>query len=122
MKNTSKILILSGLLAMAGAQMACEREAVVYGTFTGCDTTNVTYTNAISPIINQSCISCHAAAEPSSGISLSNYAQVKTYVDNGSFLGSVLHDPAYSAMPEGGTLTNCEIKKIRNWVKLGAPQ
>ncbi|SFC74989.1 hypothetical protein SAMN05421780_10973 [Flexibacter flexilis DSM 6793] len=122
MKNTSKILILSGLLAMAGAQFACEREAVVYGTFTGCDTASVTYTSSISPIIDQSCISCHAAAEPSSGISLSNYAQVKTYVDNGKLLGAVLHQSGYQPMPQTGTLTNCEIKKIRNWVNLGAPQ
>lgn len=89
----------------------------------GCDSTNVTYTNTISPIIVSQCKGCHSGSTPSAGIDLSTYDGVKTIALNGTLYGSVSHATGYKAMPQGGSkLSDCQITAIDKWVKMGAPQ
>jgi hypothetical protein len=89
-----------------------------------CDLTNVTYTLTVKPILQSYCLSCHStAAAPASGggIKLENYTDLKTYVTNGKFYGSVSHAAGYSAMPKGGgTLDNCSLQKLKKWIDDGA--
>jgi cytochrome c5 len=85
-----------------------------------CDTTAVSYVVDIAPIMNRSCTSCHSGSSPSAGIVLSDYTNVRLYGEGGSLLGSVSHDPNYSAMPKGGNkLDDCSIDKIKAWASQG---
>lgn len=84
-----------------------------------CDTSNVTYSGVILPLLQNSCISCHSGNyEPD----LTNYNQVKTQVNNGKLSGSVNHLPGYDAMPYNqAKLSDCKLAQIRIWIAAGAP-
>jgi hypothetical protein len=91
---------------------------------TQCDTLNITFTNSVSPILDNSCLTCHAnsvAASSGGNIKLENYADVKVQADNHKLLGSVAHENGYSPMPLGtAKLEDCKISIIRIWVNTGA--
>ena len=86
-----------------------------------CDTSNVTYSANIWPIMELTCKGCHSGAAPSGGVSITNYTTVKALVDNGKLDGTINHRSGYSAMPPGGSVTNCAKAQIRLWIDAGAP-
>lgn len=87
----------------------------------GCDTTNVTFSGSVLPILNTYCNGCHAGSAPSADIDLSTWANTMPSVTNGSLLGSIEFSSSYSAMPKGGSqLSDCNISVIRKWIELGA--
>ena len=88
----------------------------------GCDTTNVTYSATVLPILQQNCYVCHSAAANNGNITLEGYTNLKRFVDNGQFLGAIKHLPGFSAMPQNAPkLLECNIEKIEVWVNDGAP-
>jgi hypothetical protein len=99
-----------------------DRESELYGAAAPCDSTAVTYSGAISSILNQNgCIGCHSGSTPSGNINLQGYTNVKTVALNGKLVGAISHDPAYSPMPKGGgKLSTCDINKVKAWVSAGA--
>ncbi len=90
-----------------------------------CDTVNITFTESVSPVLSQYCLSCHGnntAAAYGGNIKLEDYPDVKIQADNGRLLGTIQHSTGYSAMPKGaGKLNDCTINTIRIWVEDGAP-
>ena len=87
----------------------------------GCDTTNVTFSGTVLPVLNTYCNGCHSGSAPSADINLSSWAGVMPSVTNGSLVGSVEFSSSYSAMPKGGNqLSDCNISVIKKWVDLGA--
>lgn len=87
-----------------------------------CDSTNVTYTESISPLISKWCISCHGESNPSSGLSLGNYSQVVASAKDGRLMGALKHEPSYSPMPKNGQLSACGINMFQIWINTGTPQ
>lgn len=89
-----------------------------------CDTTTITFTNQINPIINTYCLGCHGSATAASigaGINLSNYNALKLYVTNGSLMNSILQNGKASPMPKSASkLDNCTITKVQIWINKGA--
>ncbi len=89
----------------------------------GCDTTYVTYSGIIAPLMTNYCNGCHGGVSPSGGINLMSYADVAVFAANGSLYGCVSHDPFWSPMPKNSTMMpQCKIDQIRIWVNAGAPQ
>jgi len=88
-----------------------------------CDSTNVTYTAGVRPILLNKCVGCHTSATPSNNnVNLSNYSGVATVAANGKLVGTVKHLQGFIAMPKNGPkLNDCEISKIVNWVSSGYP-
>lgn len=87
-----------------------------------CDTTNVTYSGTVWPIVNNNCTACHSGGFPSGNVSLSNYDEVAAAAANGSLLGTIRHENGWSPMPKGGgKLADCDINKIETWVNAGTP-
>lgn len=88
----------------------------------GCDTTGtIRYSTQITPLLQTYCNGCHSGASPSDGINLSNYAGVKSSVDNGGLWGAVSHQTGYAAMPQNAAkLGACELTKIQKWIQDGA--
>ena len=87
-----------------------------------CDTTVTNFVAQVKPILQSNCYSCHAnayAAGSGSGIKLENYADVKTYADNGKLMGSILHTSSYPMPKNGGSLSACDIKIIKSWINRG---
>lgn len=86
-----------------------------------CDTTAVSFSATIKPLLENSCIGCHGGTVPSGGISFEMYSGVKAMADSGQLLGAVNWESGYKTMPQGGNkLPDCSIAQIRNWIEDGA--
>jgi hypothetical protein len=89
----------------------------------GCDTTNVTYTTTLEPILQGLCTGCHSGSNPSGGISLTTYDQTVAVANGGRLIGALRHDNGYYAMPPNGlALTSCQVREFELWITLGNPQ
>src|SRR5688572_15473549 len=115
------IIALLGGLALAGCYY--DREEDLYPPPGNCETTNVTYSAMIVPLLqNYSCNSCHSGPAPSDNISLDNYTGVKAVALNGKLFGAISHSAGFSPMPQGGNkLSACNIDKVKAWIDAGAP-
>jgi uncharacterized membrane protein len=87
-----------------------------------CDTlAEVSFSMHVLPIIAANCNECHAATNPSSGISLSTYNQVSRVSKNGELYGSITSAPGYNPMPANGkSLPPCDIAHIKSWIDAGS--
>jgi len=98
---------------------------VVYPTTTAttCDTTTIKYSTDIVNILKANCYVCHAGnAAAGAGYKMDTYTGLKVWVDNQLLLKSVTHSPGASPMPKSGPkLAECNIAKIRTWIRNGAP-
>ena len=82
-----------------------------------CDTSNVTYSGSVFPIIQNYCLGCHI----SSGTLLTNYTQVKAKVTDSKLFCTVSWVGGCQPMPQGGVqLSQCNIRKIKIWIDAGA--
>ena len=87
----------------------------------GCDTSNVTYTGTIAPIIQTFCLGCHSGATPANGLTLEGYDAVKTATGN-RLMGAIQHQAGYFPMPPGGSLSSCKIHEFQIWINHNYPQ
>lgn len=90
-----------------------------------CDTTNVTYSATIKPLVDQSCAiaGCHNAPTPT-GWDFTKFDKLKqAATTNNKLMLSITHSAGASAMPKNmPKLDDCSIAKFRIWVAAGAPQ
>jgi hypothetical protein len=114
--NSEQINLIAKWILQGAENLECDPNAGV------CETINVSYSMTIAPVLQNTCIGCHSGGAPAGGISLSSHGDVQAVALNGRLVGAVSHDPAYSAMPQGGNkLSDCKIAQIRAWAEDGAP-
>ena len=101
MKRIFVLTITIGVLVLSG----CNKREV------SCDGSTRTYDADIKAIIDASCVSCHSE--------YSDYAGVKSSVDNGSFEREVI---SKQTMPRGTKLSEVDLTKIQCWLEQGAPE
>ncbi len=113
-------LFLTGIFVFQACYF--DKEEILYpSSGNDCDTTNVTYSGTVVPIMEISCNSCHGGSDPYAGIRTDNYDDLKTIVDNGKFWGAISHDPQYSPMPKDRPqLSDCALLQIETWIDNGA--
>ena len=90
-----------------------------------CDTSAVTFSRTVVPVLNANCTGCHSGTNPPLGVKLDTYVGVKTVASAGTapgFLMKVItHAPGVAQMPKNGAkLSDCSIEKIRKWIAAGA--
>lgn len=86
-----------------------------------CQTTEMSYSVDIVPIISNHCYSCHDMANNFANITLEGHMEILEYALDGSLLGSIKHEVSYSPMPKNqAQLIECEIEKIEAWINDGA--
>jgi mono/diheme cytochrome c family protein len=126
----SKLQLLVLIAALAGTGCSYKKELTLDNNnntapATGCDTATVRYSVEIAGIINSKCISCHGSNVANSlggGNRLDSYNNLRPYTSGDFLLNVVLQTPGYNAMPKGGSkLSDCDIAKIRTWMRNGAP-
>jgi hypothetical protein len=109
------------ILIFLGSCFYDSEEALYPSLNSVCDTTNVTFSGKIVPLLANSCLSCHsnaAAAGSGNGIRLENYADVQTRAT--SVAGSIKQTGTFSPMPKnGGKLKACLISQFDIWVRNG---
>jgi hypothetical protein len=98
-----------------------DKADLVYPPSSPCDSTSVTYSVTVVPILTTNCYVCHSGtAANGAGIKLDNYTSVKVQVDNGKLLGAIEQRAGFQPMPKGSKLQSCDIAKIRTWIRAGA--
>jgi hypothetical protein len=87
---------------------------------TSCDTTNVTYSGTIVPILSNNCYSCHSTANAAFGgnIRLDTYADVNA---NAARIVPAIKQTGPKPMPPNGKLKTCSINQFDIWVRNGMP-
>jgi hypothetical protein len=89
---------------------------------TSCDTIEVTYSKSIVPILTTNCIVCHSTAVHEGNVILDTYEGASTVALNGMLWGGVNWENGFVPMPKGKSkLPDCDLAKIRIWIKQGAP-
>jgi hypothetical protein len=101
-----------------------ERLYPVVDSSTTCDTTNVTLSQSVMPVLQSRCLSCHGNSTANglgSGVNLQTYGKLILWVNNGKLEGSINHTRGYVAMPQGSSkIDDCSINKITAWINRGA--
>jgi hypothetical protein len=87
-----------------------------------CDTTNVTYSGSIHPIVVANCLPCHSLTNYNGFICLDNADSARIPAKDGRLIKAVTHDPSVIPMPKGdGKISDCDISKIWIWIRNGEP-
>ncbi len=119
------IIILIIIIAVAYSCFYDNEEYLYPRLDSSCDTSGVTFSSSVQPVLQQYCLSCHGNNTASSlggNIKLEEYQDVKLRADDGSLLGTVSHESGYSPMPRGASkLDHCTISIIRIWVNSNSP-
>ena len=124
----ARITAVLSLVAIAGLQ-GCyyDTEEELYPDGSPCDTTNVTYSGVVLPVIQDNCRNCHSGSAPQGNVLLDSYENIaaagrKPAGQYGSLYGAISHDPGNSPMPKNGNkLSGCTIEQIKKWIDDGAP-
>jgi hypothetical protein len=95
-------------------------EALYPSISNACDTTNVTFSGSIVPILSNNCYSCHSDANAAfgGGIHLQSIADVIT---NSARIVVSIKQTGSKPMPPNGKLNSCSISKFDIWVRKGMP-
>lgn len=119
------------LVAVCFAGCYYDKEDLVYprqttttSTTTSCDTTAVKYSLDVKNILSTNCYACHSGtAANGGGFKFDVYpGNLVPKALSGALVGTITHSPGFSPMPKGGgKLSDCDIAKIRTWVRNGAP-
>lgn len=86
-----------------------------------CDSTAVSFSQTVHPIIMNHCQGCHSGASPSGGLLLTGHAEIQIPANDGRLYGVIARLPGFPPMPQGGEqLPQCDIDKIKSWIDAGA--
>ena len=88
----------------------------------GCDTSNVTFTGQIWPMMESYCTGCHSASAPGGGIVIADYSDMVSLAENGSLMGSIRWETGYAKMPTNQQLSECSISQLQKWINEGFPE
>jgi len=117
-------MIILGTFLVTVQSCYYDKEDLLYGNgnVLCTDTSAVSYTQKVVPILQQYCYSCHTGGFPSGNILMGTYAADKAIGQNGSLYGSISYATGYSPMPKGmSKMTSCQIATIKKWVDSGMP-
>lgn len=78
---------------------------------------NITYSNNISGIVNNQCVSCHGGNNPQGNLTLNTKTSVENAIKNRNLLGRI--NNANNPMPPSGKMADSTIKKFDCWKAKG---
>ncbi|WP_338768797.1 hypothetical protein WAF17_08525 [Bernardetia sp. ABR2-2B] len=125
MKSKARFLFIALLLGFVFTSCEWKNEEEEGITVTDCDTSQVTLSGDVKPILQTNCYPCHsntAASSIGAGINLEDYESLKSRADGGSLLGSISHMSGFSPMPKGAAqISKCNLDFVKAWIENGAP-
>ena len=114
--TTDQINLIAKWILQGAEDLECDPDAE------GCDTENISFSEFVQPVIQNNCQGCHSGNNPSGGIDLTTYQNIKTVVDSGQLYGAIAWENGFENMPQGeDQLSQCTIDKIKSWIDDGAP-
>lgn len=116
--NGDQITLIATWILQGAQNLTCDENP---GSGGGCNTTNVSYSGFVAPLLTNNCVGCHSGGAPSGGITLNTHAGVQAVALNGRLFGAISHAPGFQPMPRGSAkLPQCTIDKIKSWIDAGA--
>ena len=88
-----------------------------------CDTSNVTYSQSIAPIMTASCNVCHNSSTSNGNppVFTTDYPGLNVAAKNGKLYNAVNWVDGKHNMPQNGSkLGTCDLAKINIWLKAGS--
>jgi hypothetical protein len=83
-----------------------------------CDTSNVTYSATIAPLVQSRCIGCHSGGTPQGGLNFTSWQVLNTVAMDGRLAGAVQHQSPFASMPPTGPmLPQCQIDQFLIWME-----
>jgi hypothetical protein len=87
-----------------------------------CDTNIFTFSGAVWPVIQNTCLGCHSGNNPGAGIFLTDYQSISAIAADPRFMGAITHTAPYIFMPQNSNqLSDCRITQFRKWIAAGMP-
>lgn len=112
------ILIIAAVITQTGCYY--DKHELLYPDNT-CDTSAVTFSKIVVPVLNANCTGCHSGTNTPNGVKLDTYTGAKAQAMNGMMMGVIMHAAGFSQMPKNAAqLNSCNIEKIRKWIAAGA--
>ncbi|TCZ74470.1 hypothetical protein [Flaviaesturariibacter aridisoli] len=122
MKKTLLLTFLSAAVLAGAFSCSHSKKEALNGL---CNASGSSYSAHILPVLQNSCYSCHSAANADAQGSrriLEGHANVLIYVQNGLLMSAIRHEAPASFMPKNGPmLDDCTIARFQAWVDAGAP-
>jgi len=115
------ILTIVAVIALVTSGCYYESEEHLFPTEnSSCDTTNVTYSTSILPILNNNCFSCHGSNTSGSGggFNFQDTSVLKAQIKSGQLYKSITYQNLN--MPPSGQLPSCQILIFKKWIDAGA--
>jgi hypothetical protein len=120
MKKKEIILFISCCLVIVFTGCTNGKADVIYPA-PSCDTTLVSHSKDLTPIMAANCFDCHSGSNPIGGWNLQDTTTLQMLVLNGTLISAIEQDGNASLMPQGkAKLTPCEINKFIAWGDQGA--
>jgi mono/diheme cytochrome c family protein len=106
-----------------GFGSSCTNDSVSDLTTPTTEDVEVTYSSRIVQIMNNQCVSCHGANNPSAGLSLHTYEKVRESVEEGGLIERISLPQGNSLMmPQGGNrLSQNDINAVITWEQNNFP-
>jgi len=114
MKNTFLIIIIAILFSSCynDSRENLNPQLPTNDTTLACDTSSITYTKDIQPILSSSCTGCHGTG--SANHALNSFADAKSHNDN------IITRISDGSMPQNSSpLSACKINKFKAWKNQG---
>ncbi|MFH1121085.1 MAG: hypothetical protein V1775_14800 [Bacteroidota bacterium] len=124
LKNMNKLATFSIITVMVSS-CYYDNEEFLYPDLPGvqCDTTGITYSGFVAPLLALNCNSCHSEVSPSGNVVTSTYDGLRTVIESGRFRKAINHESGAQPMPQNGNkLSSCDLSKIDAWIIRGYPQ
>ena len=116
-----RILTIVAVIALVTSGCYYESEEHLFPTEnSSCDTTNVTYSGSILPLLNSNCFSCHGNTTSSfgGGFNFQDTSILRAQIRSGQFYKSISYQNLN--MPPSGQLPSCQISIFKKWIDAGA--
>lgn len=108
------------ILLLSGCRYDTERD--LYGDVVPCDTSLVSYTNDLVPLLEMYCFECHTGPTPSGERDFSTYEVLAEVAEQGELLNRIeLAENDPEVMPSTGPMPACDIDRFRLWIEAGYP-
>ena len=120
-KILNVIFILSSLFVVLACYNDNEYDLYPFAGTT-CDSSNVTFSGTVAPIMSANCNSCHSTSVASGNVTTDNYNGLLLIVNDGRLWRDISWEQGSDPMPKGGNqLSFCDRGKIKKWINLGSP-
>jgi hypothetical protein len=121
LKNLFYIAVLSAITGLFVNSCYYDNEEALYPSFeSACDTTNVTYSVTIQPILQSNCYACHSDANAAFGGNV-HLQSVNDVISNASKIQTAIKRTGQFPMPPAGRLNSCAVQQFDIWIKNGTP-